>query len=77
MDANKAHREKKFGSNYIRMQRALLNKTWKQHLTKQQLYDHLPPMSQNHPFKTNKTCRTWLEKQVRTRMGHALMDPGT
>ena len=38
--------EKNLNGNYIRMLRALLNKSWKQHTTKQQLYGHLPPISQ-------------------------------
>ena len=38
-------REKKLDSNYTRMLRAILNKSWKQHPTKQQLYGHLPPIS--------------------------------
>ena len=33
--------------NYTRMLSAILNKAWKQHPTKQQLYGHLPPISQN------------------------------
>ena len=36
--------EKKLDSNYIRMLRAVLNKFWRQHPTKQQLYSHLPPI---------------------------------
>ena len=36
--------EKKLDSNYTRMLRALLNKTWRQHPTKQQLYGHLSPI---------------------------------
>ena len=38
--------EKKLHGNYIRMLCAVLNKSWKQHPTKQQLYSHLPPISQ-------------------------------
>ena len=34
--------EKKPDSNYTRMLWAILNKSWKQHPTKQQLYGHLP-----------------------------------
>ena len=37
--------EKKFDSNYTRMLRAILNKSWRQHPTKQQLYGHLPPIT--------------------------------
>ena len=36
--------EKKLDDNYTRMLRAILNKSWKQHPTKQQLYSHLPPI---------------------------------
>ena len=34
--------EKKLDGNYSRMMRAILNKPWRQHPTKQQLYCHLP-----------------------------------
>ena len=37
--------EKKFDGNYTRMLRAILNKSWGQHLTKQQLHGHLPPIT--------------------------------
>ena len=37
--------EKKLDGNYTRMLRAILNKSWRQHPTKQQLYDHLPPIT--------------------------------
>ena len=37
--------EKKLNGNYTRMLRAILNKSWRQHPTKHQLYDHLPPIT--------------------------------
>ena len=37
--------EKKLDGNYTRMLRAILNKSWRQHPTKQQLYSHLPPIA--------------------------------
>ena len=37
--------EKKLNGNYTRMLRAILNKFWRQHSTKQQLYGHLPPIT--------------------------------
>ena len=43
--------EKKVDGNYTRMLRVILNKSWWQHLTKQQLYGHLPPIT-----KTIQTC---------------------
>ena len=36
--------EKKLDGNCTRMLRAISSKFWKQHLTKQQLYGHLPPI---------------------------------
>ena len=45
--------EKKLDGNYTRMLRAILNKSWRQHPTKQQLYGHLPPIT-----KTIKVRRT-------------------
>ena len=40
--------EKKLNGNYTRTQRAILNKSWRQHPTKHQLYGHLPPIT-NYP----------------------------
>ena len=37
--------EKKLDGNYTRMLRAILNKSWRQHLTKHQLYGHLPQIT--------------------------------
>ena len=37
--------EKKLDGNYTRMLRAILNKSKRQHSTKHQLYDHLPPIT--------------------------------
>ena len=45
--------EKKFEGNYTRMLRAVLNKSQRQHPTKQLLYGHLPPI-----MKTIKVRRT-------------------
>ena len=45
--------EKKLDGNYTRMLRAILNNSWRQHPTKQQLYGHLPPIT-----KTIKVRRT-------------------
>ena len=33
--------------NYTRMLRAILNKSWRQHPTRHQLYGHLPPITKN------------------------------
>ena len=37
--------EKKLDANYTRMLWAVLNKSWRQHPTKHQLYGHLPPIT--------------------------------
>ena len=37
--------EKKLDGNYTRMLRVILNKSWQQHPTKHQLYDHLSPIT--------------------------------
>ena len=37
--------EKKLDYNYTRMLRAILNKSWRQHPTRNQLYGHLPSIT--------------------------------
>ena len=37
--------EKKLDGNYTRMLQAILNKAWRQHPTRHQLYGHLPPIT--------------------------------
>ena len=37
--------KKKLNGNYIRMLRAILNKSWQQHPTRHQLYGHQPPIT--------------------------------
>ena len=37
--------EKKLDGNYTRMLRAILNKSWREHPTRHQLYGHLPPIA--------------------------------
>ena len=37
--------EKKLHGNFTRMLRSILNKSWRQHPTKYQLYGHLPPIT--------------------------------
>ena len=47
------HMEKNLDGNYTRILRTVLNKSWRQNPTKQQLYDNLPPIT-----KTIKCRRT-------------------
>ena len=37
--------EKKLDGNYTRILRAILNKSWRQHPTRYQLYGHMPPIT--------------------------------
>ena len=46
--------EKKLDGNYTKMLRAILNKSWRQHPTRHQLYGHLP-----HITKTIQVRRNW------------------
>ena len=48
--------EKKFNGNYTRMLRAIRNKSWKQHSSKQHLYSHQPPITKT--IKIRRTRRT-------------------
>ena len=49
----KKRMKQKLDGNYTRILRAILNKSWRQHPTKQQLYGHRPPVT-----KTIKIRRT-------------------
>ena len=55
--------EKKLDGNYTRMLRAILNKSWKQHPTKQRLYAHLRPIYTNIQIRrTRHIGHTWRSK---------------
>ena len=47
--------EQKLDGNYTRMLRAILNKFWRQHPTKQQLYSHLPPITKTGEVGTSSS----------------------
>ena len=57
--------EKKLDGNYTRILRAILKKSWRQHLTKQQLYGHLPPITKTIQVRRTRhaghTWRRWAE----------------
>ena len=44
----------KFDGNYTRILRTILNKSWKQQPTKQQLYGHLPPIMKTIQVKRSR-----------------------
>ena len=49
--------EKKLDSNYTRMQRAILNKSWRQHPTRHQLYGHLPSITKTIQVRRTRHAR--------------------
>ena len=55
--------EKKFDGNYTRMLCAMLNKSWRQHSTKQQLYGYLPSMRKTiEVSRSRHTGHYWRSK---------------
>ena len=55
--------EKKLDGNDIRMLQAILNKSWKQHPTKQQQYGHLTSISQTIQVRrTRHADHCWRSK---------------
>ena len=51
--------EKKLDGNYTIMLRAILNKSWRQHLTKQQLLGHLPPIKKTIQVGRTRHAGHW------------------
>ena len=55
--------EEKLDSNYTRMLQAILNKSWRQHPTKYQLYSHLPPIMKTIQVRwTRHAGHCWRSK---------------
>ena len=55
--------EKKLDSNYTRMLRAILNKSWQQHPTRRQLYGHLPTITKTiQARRTRHAGHCWRSK---------------
>ena len=55
--------EKKLDGDYTRMQRAILNKSWRQHFTRHQLYGHLPPITKTIQVRRNRLAgHCWRSK---------------
>ena len=54
---------KKLDGNYTRMLRAIVNKSWRQHSTKQQLHGHLPPITKTIKIRlTRYAGHCWRRK---------------
>ena len=55
--------EKKLDGNYTRMLRAILNKSWRQHPTRHQLYGHLPTITKTiQVSRTRHAGHCWRSK---------------
>ena len=55
--------EKKLDGNYTRMLRAILNKSWRQHPIRHQLYGHQPPITKTiQARRTTPTGHCWRSK---------------
>ena len=55
--------KKKLDGNYTRMLRAILNKSWRQHPTRHQLYVHLPPITKTIQVRwIRRTGHCWRSK---------------
>ena len=55
--------EKKLDGNYTRMLRAILNKTWRQHPTRYQLYGHLPSITKTiQARRTRHSGHCWRSR---------------
>ena len=55
--------EKKLDGNYTRMLRAMLNKSWRQHPSRHQLYGHLPPITKTIQVRQTKHAgHCWRSK---------------
>ena len=55
--------EKKLDDNYSRMLRAILNKSWRQHSTKQQLFHHLPAITKTIKVRRSRHARHCLRSR--------------
>ena len=55
--------ERRLDGNYTRMLRAVLNKSWRQHPTRPQLYGHLPPITKTIQVRrTRHAGHCWRSK---------------
>ena len=55
--------KKKLDGNYTRTLRAILNKSWRQHPTKHQLYGHLPPITKTIQVRPTRHARHCLRSR--------------
>ena len=55
--------EKKLDGNYTRMLRAILNKSWRQHPTRHQLYGYLPPITKTIQVRRTRHAGHWCRSK--------------
>ena len=67
--------EKKLDGNYTRMLRAILNKSWRQHPTRHQLYGHLPPITKIIQVRRTRHAGHCWREQRRAHKWCTSMDP--
>ena len=61
--------EKKLDGNYTRMLRAILNKSWRQHPTRHQLYGHLLPITKTIQVRRTRHAGHWTPTHGRAKAG--------
>ena len=67
--------EKKLDGNYSRKLRAILNKSWRQHPTRYQLYGQLPPITKTIQVRRARHAGHCLERKGRAHKWCTPMDP--
>ena len=67
--------EKKLDDNYTRMLRAILNKSWRQHPIRHQLYSHLPPNTKTIQVRRTRHAGHCWESKGRAHKWCTPMDP--
>ena len=58
-------RLEKIDGNYKRMLRAILNRSWRQNLTRHQLYGHLPPITKTIQARRTRYAGHWRSRNER------------
>ena len=67
--------KKKLDGNYTRMLRAILNKSWRQHPTRHQLYSHLPLIIKTKQVRRTRHAGHCWRSKGRTHQWCTPMDP--
>ena len=67
--------DKKLDSNYTKMLRAILNKSWRQHPTKHQPYGHLPPITKTIQVRRTRHAGHCWRSRERAHKWCTPMDP--